>query len=91
MQMDANFQIIVFRHYRADQLADLLRSRHANSVRQRDHPQIVNLQQRDGMDHFFRIPKIAIPVSERHRDINHDLKTGIVGFLLDLFKFVKSR
>ena len=56
MQVDADFEIVVLRHHRAHQIADLLRSRHADRIGQGNHLQVVDFHERDGFENFVRVP-----------------------------------
>ena len=88
MQVHANLEVVVFRHHRANQIANLLRARHSHRVRKRDHPQVVHFHERDGLDHLIWSPQVAIRIPERHRNINHDVEPRIVGLLLNFFQLV---
>ena len=73
--------------HRAHDAADQLRSGHADRVGQRDRPdaEIGNAPYR--LHHFAFAPRIAIRISECHRDVNDRVENGVVGTLLDRLQY----
>src|SRR5580692_1946079 len=89
VQVNADVKIVVLRHHRADQIADLLGSRHAYGVSQRDHVQIFSFEQVYCIENLVGTPQISVRISEGHGDINHHFKSGTVGFFLNLLEFLE--
>ena len=50
----------------------------------------MSVEQAHGLDHFVGVPRIAVRIAERHRDVGHDVEPGVVGLLLDLLQHVEA-
>src|ERR1019366_3777016 len=88
VQVDSDLKIVVLRHHRGNNFANLFRRRYADGVGEGEDANLFRLEQAHGCYYFVDAPVVAVGIAEGHRNVDDGFEPGFVGFLLDLFQFL---
>src|SRR6266487_3950793 len=86
VKMHADVVVGVLLRDRLDHAVNQIRARNSDGVSQRNGPDTNRRQFLYCLAHLTLIPRIAVWISERHRNVSNDAKPGVVSFAFDRFQ-----
>ncbi len=89
MQVGAYVEIAEFLYHRGNQGVNLPGRGQAHGVGEGDHFDSAHFQNVHGGEHFVCVPRVAVGITERHRDVYDKIEAGVVSSVLDFLQLVE--